>query len=146
MAGDDQPDAEPARLKRDVVGGLAGDQAVCPKGDGFFKITASCPADLGQPGDGAVSLDILRMAAEQVGAAAGKRFGGSRVFEPADAAAALGEHFGLGHAEQAGQPGAGDYLTEQRFKLQKYRRGLPAGPEADAVDALLQQMEDLLCP
>ena len=43
------------------------------------------------------------MAAEQVGAAAGKRFGGSRVFEPADAAAAFGEHFGLGHAEQAGQ-------------------------------------------
>lgn len=46
----------------------------------------------------------------------------------------------------AGQPGAGEYLTEQRFKLQKYRRGLPAGSEADAVDALLQQMEDLLCP
>ena len=46
----------------------------------------------------------------------------------------------------AGQPGAGDYLAEQHFKLQKYRRGLPAGPEADAVDALLQQMEDLLCP
>ena len=50
------------------------------------------------------------------------------------------------HVQHLCRECAGEYLTEQRFKLQKYRRGLPAGPEADAVDALLQQMEDLLCP
>lgn len=36
-----------------------------------------------------------------------------------------------------GQPGAGPYLAAQRVKLEKYRRGLPAGAEAVAVDALI---------
>lgn len=40
-----------------------------------------------------------------------------------------------------GQPGAADYRAQQCGKLKKYRRGLPPGPEADAVDQLIQQME-----
>ena len=46
----------------------------------------------------------------------------------------------------AGQHGAGGVPHRAALQAAKYRRGLPAGPEADAVDALLQQMEDLLCP
>ena len=34
-----------------------------------------------------------------------------------------------------GQPGCGDYYAQQNAKLKKYRLGLPAGQEAEAVDA-----------
>lgn len=40
-----------------------------------------------------------------------------------------------------GQPGAEEYRTQQCGKLKKYRRGLSAGPEADAVDALIAEVE-----
>ena len=40
-----------------------------------------------------------------------------------------------------GQPGAGDYRAQQCGKLKKYRRGLPDGDEAAAVDALIAQLE-----
>ena len=40
-----------------------------------------------------------------------------------------------------GQPGAEVYRTQQMGKLRKYRRGLPDGPEAAGVDALLADME-----
>lgn len=39
------------------------------------------------------------------------------------------------------QPGAAQYRAVQRGKLLKYRRGLGTGPQADAVDRLLQQLE-----
>lgn len=41
-----------------------------------------------------------------------------------------------------GQPLAARYRAQQTGKLVKYRRGLPPGPEADGVDALLRQLED----
>ena len=44
-----------------------------------------------------------------------------------------------------GQPGCGDYYAQQNAKLKKYRLGLPAGQEAEAVDALIKQMEELSC-
>lgn len=40
-----------------------------------------------------------------------------------------------------GQPGADEYRAQQMGKLKKYRRGLPDGPEAAGVDALLKEME-----
>lgn len=40
-----------------------------------------------------------------------------------------------------GQPGFGAYCAQQAGKLAKYRRGLAPGPEADAVDALILQLE-----
>lgn len=45
----------------------------------------------------------------------------------------------------AGQLGAADYLTQQCGKLKKYCRGLPPGPEADAVQQLIQEWEEPLC-
>ena len=44
-----------------------------------------------------------------------------------------------------GQPGCGDYYAQQNAKLKKYRLGLPAGQEAEAVDVLIKQMEELSC-
>ena len=38
------------------------------------------------------------------------------------------------------QPGFAGYLAQQRPKVEKYRRGLPPGPEAEAVDALLWKL------
>lgn len=40
-----------------------------------------------------------------------------------------------------GQPGAEEYRAQQAGKLKKYRRGLPDGPEADGVDALIVEVE-----
>lgn len=40
-----------------------------------------------------------------------------------------------------GQPGAEEYRAQQAGKLKKYRRGLPDGPEADGVDALIAEVE-----
>jgi len=40
----------------------------------------------------------------------------------------------------AGQPGDTEYWAGQCVKLEKYRRGLPCGPEADGVDALLLEL------
>ena len=40
----------------------------------------------------------------------------------------------------AGQPAFAEYLAQQTPKVEKYRRGLPPGPEAAAVDALLQKL------
>ncbi len=40
-----------------------------------------------------------------------------------------------------GQPGAAQYRAGQLAKIQKYRRGLAGGPEADAVDRLIQELE-----
>ena len=45
-----------------------------------------------------------------------------------------------------GQPGAGIYRAQQLGKLKKYRLGLAPGAESDAVDALIQQMEERICP
>ena len=42
----------------------------------------------------------------------------------------------------AGQPGFAGYLAQQTPKVEKYRRGLPPGPEAEAVDALLQKLKE----
>ena len=36
--------------------------------------------------------------------------------------------------------------TSQLVKLKKYRLGLAPGPQADGVDALIQEMEDGLWP
>ena len=44
-----------------------------------------------------------------------------------------------------GQLGCGDYYAQQNAKLKKYRLGLPAGQEAEAVDVLIKQMEELSC-
>lgn len=44
-----------------------------------------------------------------------------------------------------GQPGFGAYCAQQNVKLKKYRRGLPPGPEADGVDALIQELEKRSC-
>ena len=44
-----------------------------------------------------------------------------------------------------GQPGCEDYYAQQNAKLKKYRLGLPAGQEAEAVDVLIKQMEELSC-
>ena len=44
-----------------------------------------------------------------------------------------------------GQPGCTDYYAQQNAKLKKYRLGLPAGQEAEAVDVLIKQMEELSC-
>lgn len=41
------------------------------------------------------------------------------------------------------QPGFEGYLAQQRPKVEKYRRGLIPGPEADAVDQLLRRLETL---
>lgn len=41
-----------------------------------------------------------------------------------------------------GQPGAADYRTQQCGKLKKYRLGLDPGPEAEAVDRLIAEMEE----
>lgn len=46
----------------------------------------------------------------------------------------------------AGQPGAAEYRAAQAAKLQKYRRGLPPGPEAAGVDALLNELEGTRWP
>lgn len=40
-----------------------------------------------------------------------------------------------------GQPGAEEYRAQQCGKLKKYRLGLSAGPEAEAVDALIAEVE-----
>lgn len=40
-----------------------------------------------------------------------------------------------------GQPGAEEYRAQQAGKLKKYRRGLPDGPEADGVNALIAEVE-----
>ena len=45
-----------------------------------------------------------------------------------------------------GQPEAQAYREQQLFKLKKYRLGLAPGPQADGVDALIQEMEDGLWP
>ena len=37
------------------------------------------------------------------------------------------------------------YYAQQNAKLKKYRLGLPAGQEAEAVDVLIKQMEELSC-
>lgn len=44
-----------------------------------------------------------------------------------------------------GQPGCGAYYAQQNAKLKKYRLGLPAGQEAEAVDVLIKQLEELSC-
>ena len=44
-----------------------------------------------------------------------------------------------------GQPGCEDYYAQQNAKLKKYRLGLPAGQEAEAVDVLIKQMEEMSC-
>ena len=41
-----------------------------------------------------------------------------------------------------GQPEAQAYREQQLVKLKKYRLGLAPGPQADGVDALIQEMED----
>lgn len=45
-----------------------------------------------------------------------------------------------------GQPEAQAYREQQMVKLKKYRLGLAPGPQADGVDALIQEMEDGLWP
>lgn len=40
------------------------------------------------------------------------------------------------------QPGAAEYRAWQCWKMKKYRRGLAPGPEAEALDRLIRQMED----
>ena len=40
-----------------------------------------------------------------------------------------------------GQSGAEEYRAQQCGKLKKYRRGLTDGPEADAVDSLIAEVE-----
>lgn len=40
-----------------------------------------------------------------------------------------------------GQPGFASYCAQQRPKLKKYRLGLAPGPEAQAVDALIERLE-----
>lgn len=42
-----------------------------------------------------------------------------------------------------GQPGFSGYLAQQRPKVEKYRRGLTPGPEADAVDALIRKIQQM---
>lgn len=44
-----------------------------------------------------------------------------------------------------GQPGFGAYCAQQNGKLKKYRLGLAPGAEADAVDALIQELEKRSC-
>lgn len=44
-----------------------------------------------------------------------------------------------------GQPGCAAYYAQQCAKLKKYRRGLASGSEADAVDALIAELEGLSC-
>ena len=44
-----------------------------------------------------------------------------------------------------GQPGFAAYCAQQNGKLKKYRRGLPPGAEADAVDAWIQELEKRSC-
>ena len=44
-----------------------------------------------------------------------------------------------------GQPGFAAYCAQQNGKLKKCRRGLPPGAEADAVDALIQELEKRSC-
>ena len=40
------------------------------------------------------------------------------------------------------QPGADAYRAQQLVKIKKYRRGLPPGPDAAAVDRLIEQLEE----
>ena len=40
----------------------------------------------------------------------------------------------------------GPHREQQLVKLKKYRLGLEPGPQADGVDALIQEMEDGLWP
>ncbi len=49
-------------------------------------------------------------------------------------------------AKTQGQPEAQAYREQQLVKLKKYRLGLAPGPQADGVDALIQEMEDGLWP
>lgn len=44
-----------------------------------------------------------------------------------------------------GQLGFAAYCAQQNGKLKKYHRGLPPGAEADAVDALIQELEKRSC-
>ena len=44
-----------------------------------------------------------------------------------------------------GKPGFAAYCAQQNTKLKKYRLGLAPGPEADAVDALIQELERRAC-
>ena len=44
-----------------------------------------------------------------------------------------------------GQSGFAAYCAQQNTKLKKYRLGLAPGPEADAVDALIQELERRAC-
>ena len=46
----------------------------------------------------------------------------------------------------AGQPGAAEYRAQQCGKLKKYRLGLAPGKEAQAVDALIEQLEGTQWP
>lgn len=41
-----------------------------------------------------------------------------------------------------GQPGVDQYRAAQLVKMKKYRRGLEPGPQAQAVDELIHQMEE----
>ncbi|MGN0975905.1 MAG: class I SAM-dependent methyltransferase [Gemmiger sp.] len=43
----------------------------------------------------------------------------------------------------AGQPGFADYCAVQCGKVKKYRRGLPEGAAAQAVDTLIRQLEEI---
>lgn len=44
-----------------------------------------------------------------------------------------------------GQPGFAAYCAQQNSKLKKYRLGLAPGPEAEAVDLLIQELEKRSC-
>ena len=44
-----------------------------------------------------------------------------------------------------GQPGVALYCAQQNIKLKKYRLGLAPGPEAEAVDLLIQELEKRSC-
>lgn len=44
------------------------------------------------------------------------------------------------------QPGFAGYLAQQYPKVEKYRRGLDPGPQADAVDKLLARLRAMLAP
>ena len=59
---------------------------------------------------------------------------GAEPFEPDGLACLCGK--------LAGQEGFGAYCAQQNVKLKKYRRGLPPGPEAEAVDELIRCLED----
>lgn len=69
--------------------------------------------------------------------------------------AVMNAHFaGAGHepdgleclcGKTEGQPGFAAYCAQQNTKLKKYRLGLAPGLEADAVDALIEELERRAC-